>query len=299
MKTSKQLIFHFLGILFLLASCSDDPTKQQVFEDFVKEQLPGKGKDLRVQHFILNHYNFLNEEELFNGEEYDTNHVCLFIKDGQDFLYSFRLVTTGKSEGIDNYGSDYKVYNTKGGISKDELKSFQNNFRKLAYFLYEKNSEHLKYKPHQEVLNKADLNLYKQDLKQRLFFANANLKRLGFKEAPTQLILKRISSSKDKKHIYLRIKENKNELILDVNGHSIEALIHYDDKYNFTDPELLALEAALEARGAIHKLKHIKTEFIEDCDGVKSDNCGLPHVTNLFIKYKGVYYGIDKWNEIL
>jgi hypothetical protein len=295
MKTSKQLIFHFLGILFLLASCSDDPTKQEVFEDFVKEQLPGKGKDLRVQHFILNHYNFLNEEELFNGEEYDTNHVCLFIKDGQDFLYSFRLVTTGKSEGIDNYGSDYKVYNTKGGISKDELKSFQNNFRKLAYFLYEKNAEHLKYQPHQEVLNKDDLKLYKQDLKQRLVFANANLKRLGFKEVSTQLILNRTSLSKDKKHIYLRIKENKNELILDVNGHSIEALIYYADKFNYSPEDL----ADLYNRGAIYKLKHIKTEFIENCDGVKSDNCGLPHVTNLFIKYKGVYYGIDKWNEIL
>lgn len=295
MKTSKQLIFHFLGILFLLASCSDDPTKQQVFEDFVKEQLPGKGKDLRVQHFILNHYNFLNEEELFNGEEYDTNHVCLFIKDGQDFLYSFRLVTTGKSEGIDNYGSDYKVYNNKGGVSKDELKSFQNNFRKLAYFLYEKNAEHLKYQPHQEVLDKDDLKLYKQDLKQRLVFANANLKRLGFKEAPTQLILKRISLSKDKKHIYLRIKENKNELIHDVNGFSIDALIHHDYKYNFSNTDLIVLNNT----GAIHQLKKIKTEFIENCDGVQSDNCGLPHVTNLFIKYKGVYYGIDKWNEIL
>ena len=92
MKTSKLLIFPFLAILFFLASCSDDPTKQEVFEEFVKEQLPGKGKDLRVKKFVLEHYNFLNEEELFNGDEYDTNHVCLFIKDGKEFIYSFRLV---------------------------------------------------------------------------------------------------------------------------------------------------------------------------------------------------------------
>ncbi len=295
MKTIKQRIFPFLGILFLLASCSDDPTKQEVFEDFVKEQLPGKGKDLRVQHFILNHYNFLNEEQLYNGEEYDTNHVCLFIKDGQDFLYSFRLVAKRESEGIDNYDKGFRVYNTKGDLSEEDLKPFQKNFRKLAYYLYDQNAEHLKYKPHQEVLNKRDLKLYKQDLKQRLVFANANLKRFGFKEVAIHLILNRISLSKDKKHIYLRIKENKNELILDVNGYSIDALIHEDDKYNFTRTDLIVLYNT----GAIHRLNKINTEFIENCDDVKSDNCGLPHVTNLFIKYKGVYYGIDKWNEIL
>lgn len=295
MKTSKQLIFPFLAILFFLASCSDDPTKQEGFEEFVKEQLPGKGKDLSVQHFILKHYNFLNEEELFNGEEYDTNHVCLYIKDGNDFIYSFRLVGKRQSEGIDDYGNGYEVYNTIGGLSEDELKPFQKNFRKLAYFLFDKNAEQLKDKPQQEILNKDDLKVYKQDLKQRLVFANTNLKRLGLKEVAIQSILKRITLSKDKKHRYLRIKENKNELILDVNGHSIEALIYSADKFNFSPQDL----DDLYNRGAIYKLKKIKTEFIEKCDGVKSDNCGLPHVTNLFIKYKGVYYGIDKWNEIL
>ena len=295
MKTSKLLIFPFLGILFFLASCSDDPTKQEVFEEFVKEQLPGQGKDLRVQHFVLKHYNFLNEEELFNGEEYDTNHVCLYIKDGNDFIYSFRLVAKRESEGIDDYGNGFEVYNTIGGLSEDELKPFQKNFRKLAYFLYDKNAERLKEKPQQEILNKDDLKVYKQDLKQRLVFANANLKRLGLKEVAIQFLLNRISLSKDKKHIYLRIKENKNELILDVNGHSIEALIYSVDKFNYTPQD----EADLYNRGAIYKLKKIKTEFIEKCDGVESDNCGLPHITNLFIKYKGVYYGIDKWNEIL
>jgi hypothetical protein len=296
MKTSKQLIFPFLGILFFLASCSDDPTKQEVFEEFVQEQLPGQGKDLRVKNFVLKHYNFLNEEELFNGDEYDTNHVCLFIKDGNDFIYSFRLVAKRESEGIDDYGNGYKVYNTKGGLSEDELKPFQKNFRKLAYFLFAKNAEQLKDKPQQEVLNKDDLRLYKQDLKQRLVFANANLKRLGLKEVATQFIVNRISLSQDKKHIHLRTKENKNELILDVNGYSLESLV----KYSLNNLDLSSVDLiVLNNSGGIFKLDKIKTEFIEKCEGVKSDNCGLPHVTNLFIKYKGVYYGIDKWNEIL
>jgi hypothetical protein len=295
MKTSKLLISPFLAILFFLASCSDDPTKQEVFEEFVKEQLPGQGKDLRVKNFVLKHYNFLNEEELFNGDEYDTNHVCLFIKDGKEFIYSFRLVSETGSDGIDNYIGGYKVYNTIGGLSEDELKPFQKNFRKLAYFLYDKNAERLKDYPQQEILNKDDLKVYKQDLKQRLVIANANLKRLGLKEVAIQFLLNRISLTKNKKHIYLRTKDNKNQPILDANGHSIEALIYSVRKFNYSAEEL----ADLYNRGAIYILTKIKTEFIEKCDGVESDNCGLPHITNLFIKYKGVYYGIDKWNEIL
>ena len=280
MKTSKLLIFPFLGILFFLASCTDDRTKQEVFEDFVKEQLPGK-KDKKVQDFILKHYNFLNEEELFNGDEYDTNHVCLFLKNGEDIKYSFRLVAKKKSEGVDNYDGGFSVYNTQGGLSEDELKPFQNNFRKLAYFLYDMNG---KLSVNSDELAIDDLNAYIVDLEERLVLANANLKHLGFKEVNIQSILKRISLSEDKKQICCKIKEGKNELIVNVNGNTLNAsLLEIIDQ---------------KKQGDSFHLKKLNTAFIENCDGVESDNCGLPHVTNLFINYKGVYYGIDKWNEI-
>ena len=281
MKTSKLLIFPFLGILFFLASCTDDPTKQEVFEDFVKEQLPGKGKDKKVQYFILKHYNFLNEEELFNGDEYDTNHVCLFLKNGEDFKYSFRLVADREREGIDDYEDGFTVYNTSGDLSEDELKPFQNNFRKLAYFLYDMNG---KLSVNSDELAIDDLNAYIVDLEERLVLANANLKHLGFKEVNIQSILKRINLSKDKQQICCKIKEGKNELILNVKGYAL----------NWSDVDI---EAQLSLGYSFH-LKKLNTAFIENCDGVESDNCGLPHVTNLFINYKGVYYGIDKWNEI-
>lgn len=281
MKTSKLLIFPILGILFFLTSCTDDPTKQDVFEDFVKEQLPGKGKDKKVQDFILKHYNFLNEEELFNGDEYDTNHVCLFLKNGDDFNYSFRLVADREREGIDDYEDGFTVYNTSGDLSEDELKPFQNNFRKLAYFLYDMNG---KLSVNSDELAVDDLNAYKVDLEERLVLANANLKHLGFKEVNIPSILKRISLSEDKKQICCKIKEGKNELILNVEGYALNWSLGYI--------------IAQRNLGYSFHLKKLNTAFIENCDGVESDNCGLPHVTNLFINYKGVYYGIDKWNEI-
>jgi hypothetical protein len=43
----------------------------------------------------------------------------------------------------------------------------------------------------------------------------------------------------------------------------------------------------------------LNTQFVERCEGVVYPNCGKPHATNLLLKYKNEYYGIDQWFKIL
>jgi hypothetical protein len=263
-----------VAILISLISCNKNLTKQQAFESFVKDELSRNGKDLKVQKFILTHYNFINSEELYYGETFDTNHVSLFVKNKEDEIaYSFRVVGKANDDGVDNYDDGIVIYNTKGNVNQDD-------FRKLAYFLYAKNKE-------LNELSLDDLNEFKISLLNRLKIANLNLMQRGFTKLNIEEFLHRINLSEDKRTFDVLLKNKK------------VGQIYHANQFAKTDKMKLIWDEISNIDFDLSKNKIIRTNFLEKCETVKSNNCNSVHITNIFIKYNGVYYGIDKWKEIL
>jgi hypothetical protein len=296
MKSYYLLVISFCSILILGTSCSRELSKEEEFEEFVNSELNGPGKEQKVKKFILDHYSFSNREDLYFEGKYDTNHVCLFADYRYEYIVSFRMV---KYDPEEDYSEGFKVYCTRG----ESKEVYDNDFKKLAFFLYNENKnikeEYGSTYPFSsvETMDSVFLVMDRESLvslKKRIEVANLNLKKQGLKKVNYKLISKRIDRSG-----FLKLKNGKKSPILNASR-----LWMLEDEQIIKD--FFKLSAREDAAWRFMKnnnfntnLDNYKTDFIEKCEDQKFENCNEPHSTNLFIHYKGTYYGIDQWEKFL
>jgi hypothetical protein len=297
MKSYYLLVISFCSVLILGTSCSRELSKEEEFEEFVNSELNGPGKEQKVKKFILDHYSFSNQEDLYFEGKYDTNHVCVFIEfplDREIFSYSFRLV---KSNPEEDYSEGFKVYCTAG----ESKEVYDNDFKKLAFFLYNENKK-IKEQfgssypfSSVETMDSVFLVMDRESLvslKKRIEVANLNLIKQGLKKVNYALISKRIDHSG-----FLKLKNGKKSPILNA-----LRLLSWENIGKDVFESVTYVEAAtryMKNNNFNTNLDNYKTDFIEKCEDQKFENCNEPHSTNLFIHYKGTYYGIDQWEKFL
>ena len=158
-----------------LTSCSDstkekEKEKEEEFEEFVKDKLNETGYEGKVRKYLLNHYNFANEDELLYEDEFDTNNVCISSND----QYSFRIVKNDKKE---DYDDGYKVYCTKGEVTDSLLKIFESSIYSLGSFMWKKEQLFLQQGDNKKLPESEKIEM-EQLIANRFTYINANLKYL-------------------------------------------------------------------------------------------------------------------------
>ena len=284
MKSYCMSVIIFCCVVFLGTGCSKELSKEEEFKEFVTSELNGPGKEKKVKKFILEHFSFANEGDLYFEGEYDTNNVCLFIENPEYSYteYSFRLVKDNSDEG---YSEGFKVYCTTGETDEE----FDNDFKKLAFFLYNSYNKDKNHKT--ELYEHFEIKKIINELKERIKVANINLVKRGFKKIDLSSISNRIDHNG-----FLNLKGGLKSPILDASRHIIR--ISSDD-LSEDDIYVGSIVRYMDENKFNDNLNNYKTDFLEKCEGQQFENCNEPHSTNLFIYYKGTYYGIDQWEKFL
>jgi len=285
-------------LIFCLLACGKEKelSKEEAFEQFVKKELHKKGKDQKVKAFMLSHYSFKNSEELYYKGESDNQNVSVFVEDENgDILYSFRLVAEDE-----DYDDGFAVFLTKGDRESVNTENFSSNFRKLAYFLFETDKEYTRdyFESFSEYIQET-MDLAKVNAKRY------NLSVYAFSNLKSKFVIKSEGTHYAKKKWYIKTKDGAKSAIYDYEGMPLQEFWNYEKasptedtwvgwRGNFT--ATLKVRSNLKEQLSAGKLN---TQFVERCEGVVYPNCGKPHATNLLLKYKNEYYGIDQWFKIL
>ena len=295
-------------LIFCLLACGKEKelSKEEAFEQFMKKELHKKGKDQKVKAFMLSHYSFENSENLYYKGVSDDQNVSVFVEDENgDIVYSFRLVA--EDEDYD-YDDGFAVFLTKGDRESVNTENFSSNFRELAYFLFETDKEYTR-----EVFES-----FSEYIQETMDLAKVNAKRYNlsvysYGNLKSKFVIKREGTYGGKDKWYIKTKDGAKSAIYDYEGIPLQEFWNYEkDSYNpsVLDYDLTEYswvgwggnDATLQARSNCQdqlSAGKLNTQFVERCEGVVYPNCGKLHATNLLLKYKNEYYGIDQWFKIL
>jgi len=284
-------------LIFCLLACGKEKelSKEEAFEQFVKKELHKKGKDQKVKAFMLSHYSFKNSEELYYKGESDNQNVSVFVEDENgDIVYSFRLVAEDE-----NYDDGFAVFLTKGDRESVNTENFSSNFRKLAYFLFETDKEY----------TRDDFESFSEYIQETMDLAKVNAKRYNlsvyaFSNLKSKFVIKGEGTHYAKEKWYIKTKDGAKSAIYDYEGMPLQEFWNYEKASPTEDAWVgwggndVTLQARFNYQEQLSAGK-LNTQFVERCEGVVYPNCGKPHATNLLLKYKNEYYGIDQWFKIL
>ena len=285
-------------LIFCLLACGKEKelSKEEAFEQFVKKELHKKGKDQEVKAFMLSHYSFKNSENLYYKGVSDDQNVSVFVEDENgDISYSFRLVA--EDEDYD-YDDGFAVFLTKGDRESVNTENFSSNFRKLAYFLFETYVEN----------SREDFESFSEYIQETMDLAKVNAKRYNlsvysYSNLKSKFVLKDDGTYRRDKW-FIKTKDGSTSEIYDFEGFPLQYFWHYYKSSPTEDTwarlgSNFATEIARKNSEEAFRQTKLNTQFIERCEGVVYPNCGQPHATNLFLKYKNEFYGIDQWFKIL
>lgn len=286
------------ALIFCLLACGKEKelSKEEAFEQFVNKELHKKGKDQEVKAFMLSHYSFKNSENLYYKGVSDDQNVSVFVEDKNgDIVYSFRLVA--EDEDYD-YDDGFAVFLTKGNRESVNTENFSSNFRELAYFLFETDKEY----------TRDDFESFSEYIQETMDLAKVNAKRYNlsvysYGNLKSKFVITREGTYRKDKW-YIKTKDGAKSAIYDYEGMPLQEFWNYE-KASPTEDTWVGLGSDEVGQGArascMHNFREAKlnTQFIERCEGVVYPNCGQPHATNLFLKYKNEFYGIDQWFKIL
>ena len=287
-------------LIFCLLACGKEKelSKEEAFEQFVKKELHKKGKDQKVKAFMLSHYSFKNSEELYYKGVSDNQNVSVFVQDENgDIVYSFRLVA--EDEDYD-YDDGFAVFLTKGDRESVNTENFNSNFRELAYFLFETDKEY----------TRDDFDSFSEYIQETMDLAKVNAKRYNlsvysYGNLKSKFVIKREGTYCCKDKWYIKTKDGAKSAIYDYEGMPLQDFWNYEkDALTQEDtwvtwPDNLATFKVRSICQEELSAGKLNTQFVERCEGVVYPNCGKPHATNLLLKYKNEYYGIDQWFKIL
>ena len=287
-------------LIFCLLACGKEKelSKEEAFEQFVKKELHKKGKDQEVKAFMLSHYSFENSEQLYYKGVSDDQNVSVFVEDENgDILYSFRLVA--EDEDYD-YDGGFDVFLTKGNRESVNTENLNRNFRELAYFLFETDKEY----------TRDDFESFSEYIQETMDLAKVNAKRYNlsiysYSNLKSKFVIKREGTYGGKDKWYIKTKDGVKSAIYDFEGIPLQEFWNYEKDSPTEDAWVgweRPFETTLVARYSLlnaFSAGKLNTQFIERCEGVVYPNCGKPHATNLLLKYKNEYYGIDQWFKIL
>jgi hypothetical protein len=273
-----------------LTSCSDS-TKEEEFEEFVKDELNETGYEGKVRKYLLNHYNFANEDKLLYEDEFDTNNVCISSND----QYSFRIVKKDKED----YDDGYKVYCTKGYVADSLLKIFESSIYSLGSFLWRKEQQFLQqdgnskddYKKLLTSENRVEMNRL---ITNRFTYINAYLKYLKLDTINNDYVFYKLCNYTKFDAIIIKLKDGTESFLYHPDGQVFQ--LNYDPAKLTSLGEISKIAAWAEGRldaGAF------ESNFLQKCKNHEYENCNKAHSLNLFIIYKGKLYGVDKWKNIL
>ena len=294
--------FNFLlPLLCMLAlnlmSCSDstkekEKEKEEEFEEFVKDKLNETGYEGKVRKYLLNHYNFANEDELLYEDEFDTNNVCLSSNDE----YSFRIVKNDKKE---DYDDGYKVYCTKGyDVSDSLLKIFESSIYSLGSFMLKKEQLFLQREGNLQGDYKKLPTSEKIEMEQlianRFTYINPNLKYLKLDTINNDYVFNKLCNYTKFNAMRIKLKDGTESFMYHPDGKVFQL---YEDAAE----QLLFAERSKIADWVRGKLVSgdFESNFLQKCKNHEYENCNKAHSLNLFIIYKGKLYGVDKWKNIL
>lgn len=280
-------------LIFCLLACGKEKelSKEEAFEQFVNKELHKGGKDQEVKAFMLSHYSFKNSEELYYKGESDNQNVSVFVEDENgDIVYSFRLVAEDE-----DYDDGFAVFLTKGdresvNTENFNTENFSSNFRELAYFLFETDKEY----------TRDDFESFSEYIQETMDLAKVNAKRYNLSVYPygnlkSKFVIKGEGTYGRKDKWYIKTKDGAKSAIYDYEGMPLQEFWNYE-KASPTEDTWVGLGSDEVDHFREAKLN---TQFVERCEGVVYPNCGKPHATNLFLKYKNEFYGIDQWFKIL
>ena len=287
-------------LIFCLLACGKEKelSKEEAFEQFVNKELHKKGKDQKVKAFMLSHYSFENSENLYYKGVSDNQNVSVFVEDENgDIVYSFRLVA--EDEDYD-YDDGFAVFLTKGDRESVNTENFSSNFRELAYFLFETDKEY----------TRDDFDSFSEYIQETMDLAKVNAKRYNlsiysYSNLKSKFVIKREGTYGGKDKWYIKTKDGAKSAIYDYEGMPLQDFWNYEkdaltqeDTWVTWPDNLATLKVIYNFQEELSAGK-LNTQFVERCEGVVYPNCGKPHATNLFLKYKNEYYGIDQWFKIL
>lgn len=287
-------------LIFCLLACGKEKelSKEEAFEQFVNKELHKKGKDQEVKAFMLSHYSFKNSEELYYKGESDNQNASVFVEDKNgDIVYSFRLVA--EDEDYD-YDDGFAVFLTKGNRESVNTENFSSNFRELAYFLFETDKEY----------TREDFESFSEYIQETMDLAKVNAKRYNlsvysYGNLKSKFVITREGTYGGKDKWYIKTKDGAKSAIYDYEGMPLQEFWNYE-KASPTEDAWVGWggnnEVTLSARYSWQEqlsAGKLNTQFVERCEGVVYPNCGKPHATNLLLKYKNEFYGIDQWFKIL
>ena len=286
-----SFLLPFLCILALnLMSCSDSTKeKEEEFEEFVKDELNETGYEGKVREYLLNHYNFANEEDLLYEDEFDTNNVCI----SSNYQYSFRIVKNDKKE---DYDDGYKVYCTKGEVTDSLLKIFESSIYSLGSFMWKKEQLFLQQGDNKKLLTSENRVEMKRLITNRFTYINANLKYLKLDTINNDFVFYKLCNYTKFNAIRIKLKDGTESFMYHPDGKVFQLNKDLIDLFYLLGLERNKLRGGIEGKLVSGDFE---SDFLQKCKNHEYENCNKAHSLNLFIIYKGKLYGVDKWKNIL